>query len=198
MSGSEVPVLTHDDYEWVSEIVKRAAATVARKWPGIDRDDIEQEMWVKILPLWGKLVRDDDYVFKVACRAGNGYAADERYYYTHMSAEWVYTPAEVRGLFREAFFDPGAWEQMPSEETSNTLRSGGVVVSLWDLREVWNELPDTQRDVIGRVYRDGNDGDPQDAATRKALQRAIDAATRILNGRMATRGADRSRYELAV
>jgi hypothetical protein len=114
-----------------------------------------------------------------------------------MSAEWVYTPAEVRGLFREAFFDPGAWEQMPTEETSNTLRSGGVVVSLWDLREVWDGLPDAQREVIGRVYRDGNDG-PQDAATRKALQRAIDAATRALNGRMATRGADRDRYGLAV
>jgi hypothetical protein len=197
MSGSEVPVLTHDDYEWVSEIVKRAAATVARKWPGIDRDDIEQEIWVKILPVWSKLVRDDDYVFKVACRAGNRHAADERYYYTHMSAEWVYTPAEVRGLFREAFFDPGAWEQMPSEETSNTLRSGGVVVSLWDLREVWNELSDAQRAVVEHAYRDAGDGPRLDPAGRKALQRAIDTATRMLNGRMATRG-DRDRYELAV
>jgi hypothetical protein len=197
MSGSEVPVLTHDDYEWVSEIVKRAAATVARKWPGIDRDDIGQEIWVKILPAWSKLVRDDDYVFKVACRAGNGYAADERYYYTHMSAEWVYTPAEVRGLFREAFFDPGAWEQMPTEETSNTLRAGGVVVSLWDLREVWGELSDAQRHAIEHAYRDAGDGEGLDPAARKTLQRAIDTATRALNGRMATRG-DRSRYELAV
>jgi hypothetical protein len=191
-------VLNADDYEWAAEIIKRAASTVARKWPGIERDDIEQEMWVKILPQWSRIPRDPDYVFKAACMVGNSYANRERYYYTHQSAEWVYTPAEVRGLFKEAFFDPAAWELMPSEETSNTLRAGGVVVSLWDLRNVWDELSDSHRDLITRVYRDGNDGEAQDGAARKQLTRAIDAATQLLNGRMSQRTAERYEYGLAV
>lgn len=178
-------MLTHDDYEWVADVVKRAAVTVARKWPGIEREDIEQEIWVGILPSFETLKPDEDYVFKAATLHGHNYASRERYYYTFKTARWVYTPNEVRGLFKEAFFDPTQWEEMPTKEAENSLRAGGVVVSLWDLREVFEGLKPSYRAALERVYRDG---EVADSALRKTCQRAVDTATRALNGRTGTVG----------
>lgn len=178
-------MLTHDDYEWVADVVKRASVTVARKWPGIDREDIEQEIWVGILPGFESLKPDEDYVFKAATAHGNTYAASERYYYTFKTARWVYTPNEVRGLFKEAFFDPTQWEEMPTKEADNSLHAGGVVVSLWDLREVFEALKPSYREALERVYRDG---ETADSALAKRCQRAVDAVTQRLNGRTGTVG----------
>lgn len=188
-------MLTADDYDWAVDILGRAAATVARRWPGIDREDIYQEMWAGILPNFEQMPRDDDYLFKAACNAGNKYAAGERDYYSRQSAQWVYTPGEVRGLFKEAFFDPTCWEAVPTEATSESVRSGGVVVALWDLQRVWLALSDAQRDVIALCYRD-TPWERHDDATRKRLQRAIDAATRLLNGRMSA--ARTTEYAIAA
>jgi DNA-directed RNA polymerase specialized sigma24 family protein len=179
--------LTHDDYEWVSPIIKTAAGQLARRWPGIERDDIEQEIWVRLLPDFEKLDADPDYVGRCAYNAGRGYCSNERYYYTLKTAEWVYTPNEVRGLFKEAYFDPCNWLEMPSKETNNSLRAGGVVVALWDLKRAFDALPPQYREVIVKCYRD-EPGKGQDPATKKRLQRAIDKATRYLNQRLAAPG----------
>jgi hypothetical protein len=176
--------LTHDDYEWVSPIIKQAAGQLARRWPGIDRDDIEQEIWVSLLPDFEKLPADADYIGRCAYRAGQTYASNERYFYTLKTAQWVYTPNEVRALFRDAFFDPACWEEMPTRESANTLAAGGVVVALWDLKRVYADLPDQYREVIAQCYRD-RPGVARDDATKKRLQRAVDRATRLLNQRMA-------------
>jgi hypothetical protein len=172
--------LTHDDYEWAAEIVQRAAYTVARKWPGIDREDIEQEIWVFLLPKFDKMPRDDDYLFKSAARAGHDYAANERDHYTRQTAQWIYTPNEVRALFRDAYFDPACWEEAPQKEKANRLFAGGVVVALWDMQEAFKGLPGAYQDVIVRCYRD-QPGVKRDEATRKRLNRAVDRATELLN-----------------
>lgn len=183
--------LTHDDYDWVSPIVKQTAGQLARAWPGIERDDIEQEIWVRLLPDFEKLPSDPDYIGKCAFTAGRQYASGERYYYTLKTAEWVYTPNEVRGLFKEAFFDPTQWLEMPSKETANRLSAGGVVVALWDLKGAFEALSGADQEVITKSYRD-QPGMGQDDATKRRLRRAIDKATRFLNQRLAapTRGED--------
>ena len=178
--------LTHDDYEWASEIVKRAAGTVARRWPGIERDDIEQEIWVHLLPKFGTLTRDDDYLFTAAARAGNEYAAKERDHYTRQTAQWIYTPDEVRALFKEAYFDPAYWEEAPQKEKANKLFAGGVVVALWDMKQAFEGLPGQYQEVITRCYRD-EPGTAHDDATSKRLRRAVDRATELLNGRVVQR-----------
>lgn len=175
--------LTHDDYEWVSPIVKQAAGQLARGWPGIERDDIEQEIWVRLLPDFEKLPEDPDYVGRCAYSAGRSYCSNERYYYTLKTAEWVYTPNEVRALFKEAYFDPCNWVEMPTKETSNSLRAGGVVVLLWDLRRAFEALPEQYKEAITRCYRD-EPGVKHDEATKSRLRRAIDRATRFLNQNM--------------
>lgn len=193
-------MLTHDDYERVSEIVKRAARGLAKSWPGIDGEDIEQEIWVGLVKDWSKLPDDDVLIRHRAWKHGLKYCHDERYFYTLRSAEWVYTPSEVRALFRDCFFDPVWWEDMPTKEADNSLKAGGVVVLLWDLRNVWESLSDDQRDDIGRVYRDHVEVAP---AERKACQRAVDVATEKLNRRMefqtlVRRGVDADREALRV
>jgi DNA-directed RNA polymerase specialized sigma24 family protein len=178
--------LTHDDYDWASEIVKRAAVAVARRWPGIDREDIEQEIWVFLLPKFDGLLKDDDYLFTAASRAGNEYAAGERDHYTRQTAQWIYTPNEVRALFKEAFFDPACWEEAPQKEKANRLFAGGVVVALWDMQEAFNGLPEQYQEAITRCYRD-RPGVRQDEATSKRLRRAIDRATELLNSHVVQR-----------
>jgi hypothetical protein len=80
---------------------------------------------------------------------------------------------------------------MPTKETSNSLRAGGVVVLLWDLRRAFEALPEQYQEAITRCYRD-EPGEKRDEATKSRLRRAIDRATRYLNQNMSApaRGED--------
>lgn len=170
-------------------LAKRVAENVSREWPGIEADDIEQEILVHVLDNRESLAKqayDERTLEATLRRVANRYAGRERYAYTFNSAQYVYTPAEVRALFEEAFFDPAAWEGAPTKETDHRLdvASGGVVVALWDLKAAYATLPGAQQAAIRKRYA------TPDGLTEtefKRITRGIEAACRYLNRRTVER-----------
>lgn len=127
------------------------------------------------------------YIETVMRRAGSLYAEGERLTYLYRSAEWIYTPEEIRGLLEEAFFDPIYWESTPQKDEGVTLTAKGIVVSLWDIRDSYAELSSEDQGIILRRFRDGESLENTD---RKRLSRAVDRLTARINGRVPSRPTD--------
>lgn len=175
--------VTASDVEVYGPLFNQIARRTAREWPGFDPDDLEQHIWVTLLPKWGSLVGDDALMRAAANRVARAHCIKERYDFMIGTSEYVYTPVEVRALFRECFFDSGAREVLP--EHGDTVYAGGVACGIWDLDAVYERLSDGQRSVIEQRYLMGL---TLDDAAEKRLSRAIEHATRALNWRTESRG----------
>lgn len=181
--SANTSMVTASDVEAYSGLFNSIARRTAREWPGFDAEDIEQHIWVTLLPKWGSLVGDDALMRGAANRVARSHCIKERYDFMLGTSEYVYTPAEVRALFRECFFDEAAREVMP--QVGDTVYAGGVACGIWDLDAVFERLTDGQRSVIEQRYLRGV---TLDDAAEKRLSRAIEHATRALNWRTQSRG----------
>lgn len=171
------------EFEELTELADKVAKSKAREYPGIEAEDIRQEILVRVLESPDSLTGFGGGALRRTFEAvATRYCATERYRYTFHSGQYVYTPDEVRALFEEAFYDPGAWEHPPVKESYElSITSGGVVVALWDLREAFGALKPAEKEVIEARYRNGF---TLTETERKRCNRAIDSATRILNRRI--------------
>jgi hypothetical protein len=96
------------DWPTVMREAPAVARRIARDYPGIESADIEQEIFAHAAEKMDTLARTTKNVYglrKVLGNAGTAYASKERLTYVYYSAEWVYTPREVRSLF-EVFLPP--------------------------------------------------------------------------------------------
>jgi hypothetical protein len=173
-----------DEQQRLAPVVTDIASKLAGKAPGIDAEDIAQSIWLHFLTEWDRLEpysRNDDLALirHAAWRAGEKYCKAERYAYTLRSAEYLYSPKEVRALFEAAYFQPEAWENPPRKENGLTLDAGNVTVALWDLREAFDALSEGERALIVRRFMGGESLPPND---RKRLERTIDRVCQRLNG----------------
>lgn len=182
-------MVTASDVEAYSPMFQRVAERTARAWPGFDADDLAQQIWCELLPKWGSLTGDDRLMEAAASRVARAFCIKQRYDFMMAASEYVYTPAEVRALFKECFFDEGAREALPDHH--DTVFAGGVACGIWDLDAVYEKLTDPQRSVIEQRYLLGN---TLTDAEEKRLSRAIEAATRALNWRTEGRGRVEPEY----
>lgn len=182
-------MVTASDVERYSPMFNRIATRTARAWPGFAVEDLEQTIWVELLPKWRSLTGDDRLMEAAASRVARAHCIKERYDFMMASSEYVYTPAEVRALFKECFFDEGARENLPDHH--DTVYAGGVACGIWDLDATYEKLTDSQRSVIEKRYLFG---ETLTDAEEKRLSRAIEAATRALNWRTEGRGRIEREY----
>lgn len=175
-------MVTASDVEAYGDLFNAIARRTAREWPGFDPEDIEQHIWVTLIPKWGSLVGDDALMRGAANRVARAHCIKERYDFMIGTSEYVYTPAEVRALFKECFFDEAAREVMP--QVGDTVYAGGVACGIWDLDAVFERLTAAQRAVIEKRYLLGQ---ALDNADEQRLSRAIEHATRALNWRTESR-----------
>lgn len=160
--------------------VEVKAGQLARAYPGIEAEDIQQEIYLEMLK--PHRLRDaelvPEYVERQAYLAGKTYCEKERYDYMFHSAQYVYTPREIRALFAEAFFDRDIWQKAPTKETSPDIQAGGVVISLWDLDQAYETLTASEQIAIQKKcdMKETLIGGEQDR-----YERAIDKVTRYLN-----------------
>jgi len=182
-------MVTASDMERYGPLFNDVARRTARAWPGFEVEDLEQHIWVELLPKWGSLTGDDRLMKAAAERVARVHCIKERYDFMMASSEYVYTPQEVRALFRECFFDEGAREALPDHH--DTVYAGGVACGIWDLDAVYEKLTDSQRSVIEGRYLFGV---TLTDAEEKRLSRAIEAATRQLNWRTEGRGRNEREY----
>lgn len=176
-------MVTASDVELYGPMFNQVARATARAWPGIDREDIEQEIWASLLPKWKSLTGDDRLMKAAAQRVARVHCIKERYSRMLGTNEYVYSPSEVRALFAEAYFDEAAREALPDHR--DTVYAGGIACGIWDLDAVYELLTDDQRSVIERRYLLGQ---TLSNTEEKALSRALEAATRRLNWRTEGRG----------
>lgn len=163
--------------------VGRIAASLAIQWPGIDREDIEQEMLAKIAENWEGLEAHgdrDSIALGLAKRRGTQYCSNERYHYQALTAEWIYTPAEVRHLLAEYYFDSEAWNAAPTKPQAGkqTVEADGISVALIDVKIAIEQLPEAAQAILIRAF---SAQESLDAGDRKRLQRAVDAVVSRLN-----------------
>lgn len=171
-------------------IVEREAGSFARNYPGTDREDIQQEIWVRLIADWPKITEKAENleaaVTSIAKKVAHSYCRGELASYELHSAQFVYTNSDVRALFKEAYFEPSMWEQVPGPENKSlaVTDSNGVTVALWDLREVFDSLSEADQVWIMRAY---HQQEVLDGNGRKAVTRAIDKVVDGLNRKVPRR-----------
>ncbi len=182
-------VMTDDDVTRLMPSVEKVARGFARNYPGCEMDDIAQEIWVHLATYWGSFAKANDIdgmVINAAQKIAFGYCQGEVLDFELHSAQYIYTNKDVRSLFEEVYFEPSAWETVPGPEVKSlcVTDSNGVTVALWDLREVFDSLSETDQVYIIRAY---HQQESLDATGRKAVQRAIDKVVIGLNRKVPRR-----------
>ncbi|WP_326827337.1 hypothetical protein [Streptomyces sp. NBC_01751] len=175
------------DWTRYTKLADSVARKVADEYPGIDADDIRQEILLHVTEkrsTYESKDYPDGQLRKNFRNAGIAYAGRERYTFIYHSAEYVYTSSEIRQLFDKAFFQPELWEKAPVKEDGVSIASGGIVVALWDLDRAYSSLPALDAAVIAKRYEQG---ETLSQAETMRLSRAIDRITRMLNNGVVSR-----------
>lgn len=176
------------DWPALNEMAQNVGRNVARQWPGVDAQDCAQEALTRLLESRSFLERhhtNEPLLKSFMRRVASRYASNERYEYTLRTAEYLYTPREVRGLLEHAYWDESIREtDVPSgpETKTQMLVFENVCVAVWDLDDAMGRLgPDDYWRLERRFHQDQDY--PTDAA-RKATDRAVDKLTMLLNERV--------------
>lgn len=177
-----------------TKIAESVAQRVAEEYPGIDAEDIRQEILLHVVEkrsTYESTDYPDGQLRKNFRNVAVSYAGRERYAYIYHSAEYVYTSSEVRQLFERSFFQPEMWEKAPVQDDGVSVASGGVVVALWDLDRAYSALPTLDAAVIAKRYEQG---ESLSSAETMRLSRAIDKITRSLNNGVVKRQNEAKAY----
>jgi DNA-directed RNA polymerase specialized sigma24 family protein len=182
------------DWTKYTKLAESVAQRVAEEYPGIEADDIRQEILLHVAEkksTYEATDYPDGQLRKNFRNVAISYAGRERYAYIYHSAEYVYTSSEVRQLFDRAFFQPEMWETAPTKDDGVSIASGGVVVALWDLDRAYSALPVLDAQVIAKRYEQG---EPLSSAETMRLSRAVDKITRSLNNGVIKRQNEAKSY----
>jgi hypothetical protein len=164
-----------------TKIAESVARKVAEEYPGIEADDIRQEILLHVMEkktTYEATDYPDGQLRRNFRQVAISYAGRERYAYIYQSSEYVYTSPEIRQLFEKAFFQPELWEKPPTKDDGVSVAAGGIVVALWDLDRAYSLLPVLDAEVIAKRYERG---EALSSAETMRLSRAIDKIVRTLN-----------------
>jgi hypothetical protein len=183
------------DWPKFQTIAESVAKKVANEYPGIDAEDIRQEILLFVCEKRSTYEQYDypDGQLRLNFRKiATSYAGRERYAYIYHAAEYVYTSSEVRALFENAYFQPEMWEKPPVKDDGISVTSGGVVVALWDLERAYNALAPLDAEVIEKRYARG---DALTNAEHMRLSRALDRVARFLNNHVVKRQTEAKTHD---
>ena len=162
---------------------RKMAKGLSIEWPGIDAEDIQQEMGLKVVENWDNLPENGrrKIALGLAYKRGVQYCSQERQFYQAKSAEWIYTPKEVRTILAEYYFDYDAWNVAPKkpEIGAQSLMGDGISVALWDVETGINAVPEQDQASIISAFQMGVK--PATDAERKRVDRAVEKVTAYLN-----------------
>jgi hypothetical protein len=180
--------VTEIDWAEIHSLALRVGKNMARRWPGIEADDMSQEAVAALVEhpeILADYPANQSLVAAFMGRAATRYASKERYDYTLRTAQYLYTPAEVRLLLTHAYWDESLRETTvptgPDDKTHLAVYEH-ICVALWDLDEAFASLSGMDQVRLTRRFRDEEEY-PTDAA-RKAVDRAVDTLTQRVNERV--------------
>ena len=164
--------------EAVVLMAEKVGNRIARRYPGIDPEDITAEALTELYRTKDQIRSPTQQnVYKILERWAIRYAATERYEYVVNTSQYIYTPHEVRALLKHAYFMEEMWDVPRAEDDSLCAEIEGdvVVVSLLDIEEALRRATPAAKETINRAFSAG------EQVPRKTLDRAIDQITRHLN-----------------
>jgi DNA-directed RNA polymerase specialized sigma24 family protein len=178
------------DWTEISEIAIKVGRKVASRWPGIDAEDCAQEALKAAIArpaLMTDRQEDKGFVFAFMEKVATQYASNERYEYMMRSAQYIYTPKEVRRLL-EGFWNEDA-RSVPDGEDDQINPKTDSATGYLDMDSAMKEMPGDDVWRLQRRYLDGLEY-PSPAA-RKAADRAVDRLTKLMNYRANGAGPER-------
>ncbi|MFI6049031.1 hypothetical protein ACIBCO_02955 [Streptomyces violascens] len=179
----------------IIDTARKAAKRLSRENSYCEADDIEQYI---LLKYWESRARFDTYepraLYTVFQNIGVEYCKAERLHYTYNTAEWIYTPKEVRNVLQHAYYREEARELIPNRKddlfrVANDPSS--IALSIWDIDEAMSGLSDAHQGAIERAFL-LEEKPPHGSADQKQLQRAIDRLAERLNSKTDRRGRERA------
>ncbi|WP_328691423.1 hypothetical protein OHA74_20850 [Streptomyces phaeochromogenes] len=165
--------------EWLL-YAKKVAKSFAYQFQGIDEDDIFQEMAILLYTKEEQLkatARTDSYVKKCLQNISWNYCMKERGSTIFYTDQYDYRPESVR-LLLEQYYAGSAGKVTVPEEMKTVHKDDDLAV-YGDISRVVDELSETHQEALENKYMMGID--PETAAERKALSRAVSRVTQVLN-----------------
>ena len=160
--------MSYDPTDFLN-LARSVARGFARDWPGIDQDDLNGELSLKLVEKRSFFEKTTGnlngtvgaYLRKYAME----YCAKERYRAVYGTPHYLYGSEEVSALLesyylpRDAWADAGTTVQYGREKAKD---GQSTVTALVDLDRAYQGLTDTQRDTLRADWEYG----PQEAANR--------------------------------
>jgi DNA-directed RNA polymerase specialized sigma24 family protein len=160
--------------DWTT-LIERAARFVAADFPGVEAEDLRQDLWVIVLEkgLDPEHHGAASLLEKIAKHKAWEYRKDHLY----DTSQYDYRQSDVRELL-ETTFQRDAWQGAwaPADAASEDRMQGFEMRA--DIKIAWEKLPESYKKVIFMRYALG-DTLPNNERVR--LTRAIDRLTEILN-----------------
>ncbi len=164
-------------------MVESVARTVAREYPGVDHEDLYQDMCLWVLEHGGSLkIEEEKGTRYIIYRAAHILAGQERAEQLRMTAQYNYRPADVRRILETAFGGREEWLQSFVPDDAASIKStgtDGLDVTI-DVRTAIEEMSPEDAEIIMSRYARGLVPDPN-SAERKRLNRAVDRLCESIN-----------------
>lgn len=169
-------------------LIEPLSRSVARSYPGVDADDIYQELCLFVLQHGNSLdVENEAGCRHILGRTAHIYAGQERSASLTATCQYNYRPQDVRKILETALNDDReAWPHCHVPEDAKSLKGSAAIEVTLDIRMAMEELPYADACALLSRYRDGEVPDPT-SAERKRLDRAVDRLCEALNGFSAER-----------
>jgi len=170
------------DWELYRSIAASAARKVARSYPGVSAEDIEQTIYVHALenePTFKRMNYGPAALFAVFTKYGVRYANDERRSALHFSDQYHYTAKEIRKLCSEALFDREAFmDRIAQRDELLTSDPEEVIARVLDLQAAYAALMPHQKALLTARYVDGA---TLTGTQSKEVTRVIDRLSMTIN-----------------
>ena len=164
--------------EELNKIIQKAAITVSYSWPGaIEADDLQQELWVKILesPKYMDQMVTSDPALRMELLKRLGMQIAGRYVndYELFSGNAFYGTVHVRNLLDAGLLTIARADLADMKET---------LTEFLDLHEAFDVMKRSSREyaeIIWNVYANGDS--PETGADKRRAQRAVRSLTDLMN-----------------
>lgn len=158
-------------YEEAESIARRHAA----RTPGLDADDLRQELAVYIMENRQRLEgMPSGSVAVILDKQAAFVSREARSEFMYHSGQYLYRPDEVKEAL-PAFFKYEEWESAPVDVDAHDLRGFEGPTVCADISASWDRLTEVQRDVLRRAFLTGGE------VNRGHVSRAISALATVMN-----------------
>ena len=176
------------NWEDARDVARAVSRKLARSYPGIDADDIEQAILTRVAEqeaLFKRMNYGKAALGVMFNKYGSKYANDERLSALNFNDQYHYTTAEVRALCGKALYDRDAFLATIEDNPDIVSNFDEVMARVMDLQNAYRDASDSDRAIIAKRFG----GEALTPAEAKAAQRAVDRLSLAINiGRSARRG----------